>query len=190
MRFSLHTLTLPLQEPLRISRGNIDATTVLRIEVRDGHYVGRGECCPTGRNNESDMSETLRVWLQYFAIRRAVSARELRTQLQKTMRASAARNALDCALWDLEAKQTGVSVQQRLAGQRMLSRNGVSPLLTCVTIGLSDPRRMAQDAQERVKIFSLLKLKLGGSDGRDAERLRAVRAAAPTARLLVDVNEG
>ena len=91
----------------------------------------------------------------------------------------AARNALDCALWDLEAKQTGKRVWE-LAG---LAKP--RPVLTCYTLSLGTPESMAEAAR-RVAL-PLLKVKLGG-DG-DAERIRAVRAAAPKARLIIDANE-
>jgi L-alanine-DL-glutamate epimerase-like enolase superfamily enzyme len=103
-----------------------------------------------------------------------------REGLRETMKAGAARNALDCALWDLEAKRTSVPVAERLG----LS---LTPLITAFTLSIGEPEEMAEAAREAAR--PLLKVKLGAPSGDDA-RIRAVREAAPEATLVVDANEG
>jgi L-alanine-DL-glutamate epimerase-like enolase superfamily enzyme len=113
-------------------------------------------------------------------MRAQIEAGLTRAQLLKEMPAGAARNAIDCALWDLEAKLTGVAVADRL---------GLAPerLETAYTLSLAAPEAMAGQARRNAD-RPLLKVKLGGSD--DIARMRAVAQAAPRARLVVDANEG
>jgi L-Ala-D/L-Glu epimerase len=185
----------------------------VRATVTDGEYAGRGECCPTYRNGErsndtiaakifgeSDITEMVRLWAQYMSVRRATTASAMRKEIQTTMRAGTARNALDSALWDLEAKQKGVSVLGLLRHEYAdlcATTDTLKPLTICATVGIDTPEIMAKKAAELTRNFSILKIKLGGrilaeskASATDADRLRAIRAAAPTARLLVDANEG
>jgi L-alanine-DL-glutamate epimerase-like enolase superfamily enzyme len=104
-----------------------------------------------------------------------------RVSLKSILKPGAARNALDCALWDLEAKQTGISVARRIG------LAGVTPLTTAFTISLGDPARMAADAGAQ-KHRALLKVKVGTAD--DISRIMAVRAAAPDCEIVLDANEG
>src|SRR3546814_4374582 len=104
-----------------------------------------------------------------------------REDLLDSMMEGAARNALDCALWDLEAKQAGKAVWQ-LAGLP-----APQPLTTAYTVSLGDPAKMEADARAAAKTYKLLKCKLTGED--DRERVAAVRRGAPEARLVVDANE-
>jgi L-alanine-DL-glutamate epimerase-like enolase superfamily enzyme len=104
-----------------------------------------------------------------------------RQDLLHIMKPGAARNAVDCALWDLEAKRSNAPAF-RLAGGPL-----PHPLVTAVTISLADATTMAEDAR-RLASYPLLKVKVGGEG--DGERIRAVRAAAPAARLILDANEG
>ena len=106
-----------------------------------------------------------------------------RSRLHELLPAGAARNALDCALWDLEAKRAGRSAAS-IAGLATLL-----PLATFYTLSIDTPAAMAKKARQ-VPAYSMLKLKLGADDGEDAERMRAVRRARPDARLAADANEG
>ncbi|MFA5040775.1 MAG: N-acetyl-D-Glu racemase DgcA [Bdellovibrionales bacterium] len=155
-----------------ISRGSKTKAIVVVAEVGNGKVKGHGECVPYPRYGESAESVD--------AIIKAWRGRN-RSVLQKEIPPGAARNALDCAFWDFEAKKSGRPVYE-LAGL-----NKPKPIIASYTISLDTPQKMAENAH-RVALRPLLKIKLG-KDG-DAERLAAVRAAAPKARLIVDANEG
>ena len=142
--------------------------------MSDGSVAGRGECVPYARYGET--VEGVRDAI--LAMRGAISDR---ARLLRQMPAGAARNALDCALWDYEAKHSGLSVAA-LAGLAPLR-----PLTTAYTIGLDTPEAMAAKAAVAARAMPLLKLKLAGAG--DAARLRQVRAACPAARLIADANE-
>jgi L-alanine-DL-glutamate epimerase-like enolase superfamily enzyme len=146
---------------------------VVVAEVTDGQITGRGECVPYARYGETPESVLAQI--------RAACA-ENRAQLLAEMPAGAARNAIDCAFWDFEAK-----ARDRRA-YALAGIDHMRPVLSAYTISLATPEEMAAKAAE-VSDFPLLKLKLGGDDGADAERLRAVRAARPKARLIADANE-
>jgi L-Ala-D/L-Glu epimerase len=161
----------PTREAFVISRGAKTEATVVVAEVSDGTHIGRAECVPYRRNGETVEG--------VIAAIRAAKLTPDREVLRQSMAPGAARNALDCALWDFEAKQAGKRVWE-LAGLAE-----PKPVLTCFTLSLGTPESMAEAA--RRVTFPLLKVKLGG-DG-DSERIRAVRAAAPKARLIIDANE-
>jgi L-alanine-DL-glutamate epimerase-like enolase superfamily enzyme len=159
-----------------IARGSKREAVVVVAEVGDGVHTGRGECVPYARYGES--VEGVVTAIQGC---RAVLAQGLdRAGLATLLPAGAARNALDCALWDLEAKRCGTSAAA-LAGLPPLDA-----VPTAFTISLAAPETMAKQAAT-ARGFPLLKLKLGG-DG-DHERLMAVRAALPETRLIADANE-
>ena len=165
----------PLEKPFRISRGTRTETRVVVVTVTDGRHIGRGEAVPIRRYNQSPVS----VLRQIESVK---SAQHLdRDQLQKLLPAGAARNALDCALWDLEAK---------ISGKRAWELAKI-PLAheveTSFTISLDTPAAMAAAAKANTTL-PILKLKLGGDD-LDLARVEAVRGAAPVARLLIDANE-
>jgi L-Ala-D/L-Glu epimerase len=163
----------PLKEAFTISRGSKTAAHVVVVVVRDGAFEGRGEAVPYARYGETVAG----VLEQIRSIAPHVSTR---SELAILLKPGAALNALDCALWDLESKRTGVSVAE-LAGLP-----SPVPAITAFTLSLGDPQAMAKKASD-AKGLPLLKLKLGGS-GDDA-RMRAVREARPDARLIVDANE-
>ena len=166
----------PIAGSFTISRGaKTEAVTVV-AELRQGGLTGRGECVPYPRYGET-AEETLKV-LQ--AIREAVSDGFNRQALQAAMPAGAARNALDCAFIDLEAKSTGKRAWE------LLGRPAPQPCTTAYTISLGSPDTMAA-ATAKAAHRPLLKIKLGG-DG-DGERIAAVRRAAPKSELIVDANE-
>jgi L-alanine-DL-glutamate epimerase-like enolase superfamily enzyme len=177
---SLHATieTWPLREAFVIARGVKSEARVVVVGLSDGAREGRGECVPYARYDETVEG----VLAEIEACRPALSTGALdRTALQSRLKPGAARNALDCALWDLEAKRAGKRAAQ-LAG--LSSLGGV---VTCYTLSLAAPAEMARKARA-VPDLPLLKLKLGGGP-LDAERMRAVRAARPDARLVADANE-
>jgi L-alanine-DL-glutamate epimerase-like enolase superfamily enzyme len=167
----------PIAGSFTISRGAKTEAVVVVAELGDGKARGRGECVPYARYGESIDSVTAQI----AAIQPYLPDGLTRARLQDTMPPGAARNALDCALWDLEAKQTGRPVHE-LAGLP-----APHPLTTAFTISLGTPAAMAA-AVAKAAHRALLKIKLG-SDG-DGERIAAVRRAAPNATLIVDANEG
>jgi L-Ala-D/L-Glu epimerase len=163
----------PIAGSFAIARGTKREAVVVVARLSDGRIAGWGECVPYARYGETIES-----------VRRAietVAADGLdRLTLAQRLPAGAARNALDCALWDYEAKRAGRSAAS-LAGVGRLG-----PLTTAYTISLDAAEAMAQKAR-RAGDLPLLKLKLGGEG--DAERLRRVRAACPKTRLIADANE-
>ncbi|MFZ9709261.1 MAG: N-acetyl-D-Glu racemase DgcA [Steroidobacteraceae bacterium] len=165
-----------LREPFRISRGVKTHAEVVVVEIRDGRHVGRGECVPYARYGETVAS----VLAQIEGVRASLTAGLDRPALQRALPAGAARNALDCALWDLESRQRGQPVW-RLAGLAP-----PRPLVTAYTLSLDTPTAMGAAAMKQAH-RPLLKLKLDST--RPVDCVRAVREAAPRARLIVDANE-
>jgi L-Ala-D/L-Glu epimerase len=168
----------PLANTFTISRGSKTEAHVVVAELSDGRQTGRGECVPYRRYGET--VEGVAAVLE--GMRGALENGIDRQGLQTALPAGAARNALDCAFWDLEAKRSGKPVNE-LAGLDV-----PRPLPICMTITLDTPAAMAAAAREAAKEWTQLKIKLG-ADG-DVERIRAVRNAAPRANLIVDANEG
>ncbi|WP_323766037.1 N-acetyl-D-Glu racemase DgcA [Marinovum sp.] len=165
--------TFQLAEVFTISRGSRTEAQVLTVTVARDGVRGRGECVPYARYGETLAS----VEAQVAGLPEAIS----RAELQQALPAGAARNAVDCALWDIEARQAGRRVWE-MAG---LARPG--PEITAFTLSLDTPEKMRAQA-ERHRHRPLLKVKLGTPD--DMARLEAVRAGAPGARIIVDANEG
>jgi L-alanine-DL-glutamate epimerase-like enolase superfamily enzyme len=165
----------PLNHPFRISRGSRTEACVVVISVNDGRHIGRGEGVPIARYNQSADS----VLAQINSI--ATITDLDRDKLPELLPAGAARNALDCALWDLEAKRSGKRAWE-LANIPITDE-----VMTSFTISLDTPARMADAATAAIDL-PILKLKLCGDDG-DLARVEAVRAATPKARLLIDANE-
>lgn len=162
-----------LKTPFTISRGTKVAAEVVTVEIRDGAARGRGECVPYARYGESVPSVLDQI--------RGLPEKVTRGELARLLPAGAARNAVDCALWDLEAKQRGERAWA-LAG---LARPG--PEITAYTLSLDTADRMELAARENAH-RPLLKIKLGTPE--DMPRLEAVRRGAPRSRLIVDANEG
>jgi L-alanine-DL-glutamate epimerase-like enolase superfamily enzyme len=164
--------TWPLANPFVISRGAKTTAHVVVVKINDGTHTGRGEAVPYSRYGETidDALKTIR------AIEHLIT----RSRLAGLLPPGAARNAIDCALWDLDAKRTQKRVWQ-LAG---LSEP--QQVLTAYTVSLGEPAEMAI-AASNAPHFKLLKLKLGGAG--DPARIAAVRAARPDARLIADANE-
>ena len=167
----------PTRDAFVIARGAKIGVDVVVAEVRAGGASGRGEGTPLYYLNESAAHAAAMIERAADAVVRG----EGRAYLGRTMSADSARNALDCALWSLEARRAGTPVW-RLAGLRP-----PGPVTTALTISLGDPGAMERAARS-VAARPLLKLKLAG-DGGDRERVAAVRRGAPGARLIVDANE-
>jgi L-alanine-DL-glutamate epimerase-like enolase superfamily enzyme len=166
----------PIAGRFTISRGSKTEARVVVATIEDGRHRGRGECVPYARYGESLESVTAEIEAQRWTLERDPD----RGALQRAMKPGAARNALDCALWDLEAKR---------AGRRAWELAGLpapQALETAYTLSLGNVEEMgaaARSAADR----PLLKLKLSGPG--DLDRVRAVRQGAPKARLIVDANE-
>jgi L-alanine-DL-glutamate epimerase-like enolase superfamily enzyme len=166
----------PISGGFAISRGAKTEATVIVVEISDGNATGRGECVPYARYGESLES----VGREIERLAPEIAGGMDRGALQSSLHAGAARNAIDCALWDLEAKLAGTSVA-KLAGL-----GAPSPVTTAYTLSLDTPEMMATAAKQSRR--PVLKIKLGAEG--DLERLRAIREAAPDAMLIVDANEG
>ncbi|MBX6426597.1 MAG: L-Ala-D/L-Glu epimerase [Variibacter sp.] len=166
----------PIAGAFTIARGARTEAVVVVAELRDGPHWGRGECTPYARYGETVEGVAAAI----AGLREAVANGLDREALQRVMPAGAARNALDCAFWDLEAKRSGrpVHALAKLPPPR--------PCVTAYTISLGSPEAMAEAAAKAAG-RPLLKVKLGGEG--DPARIRAVRAAAPEAELIVDANE-
>jgi L-alanine-DL-glutamate epimerase-like enolase superfamily enzyme len=176
--------SFPIRGGFTIARGSKHKAEIvvatLTARLTNGRLVeGRGECVPYRRYGETLDG----VIADIEAQRAAIAAGLNREGLQRAMKPGSARNALDCAYWDLEAKATGLPAW-RLAGFADPPR----PISTAFTLSLDTPEAMGKAAQAAASM-PLLKLKLGG-EGDDIARVAAVRLASPKARLIVDANEG
>ncbi|EJN03853.1 N-acetyl-D-Glu racemase DgcA [Phyllobacterium sp. YR531] len=167
----------PIAGTFTISRGSKTEAAVVICTVTDGVHRGRGECVPYARYGESIES----VVAEIETLRDALTKGATRNDLAVLIHAGAARNAVDCALWDLEAKQAGKSVTS------ILGLNELHDLTTAVTVSFGDTSTMA-DAARGLADRPLIKVKVGGEN--DAERIRAVAEAAPSSRIIIDANEG
>ncbi|WP_421999393.1 N-acetyl-D-Glu racemase DgcA [Roseovarius mucosus] len=162
-----------LAQVFTISRGSRTEAKVLTVRVTDGGVTGWGECVPYARYDETLESVTAQI--------EGLSGDLTRAALYDLLPAGAARNALDCALWDLEAKRAGRRVWE-LAGLP-----APVPEITAYTLSLDTPEAMQAQAAKHAH-RPLLKIKLGTPD--DMPRLEAVRRGAPQAKIIVDANEG
>jgi L-alanine-DL-glutamate epimerase-like enolase superfamily enzyme len=165
-----------LRIPSSIARGTQYKAEVVTVSLSLGGTIGRGEGVPSERYGESVES----VLATIASVAPLIEKNPDREYLQTLLPAGAARATIDCALWDLEAKYTGVPAFQRAGLPKPV------PVTTAVTIFLDTPAEMGASA-DREKARPLLKVKFGGKQ--DEARLRAVRAAAPSATLIIDANE-
>lgn len=165
-----------LSRPFRIARGVKTAADVVTVEIAADGALGRGEGVPYPRYGESIAG----ALAQIEGVRSAIEAGASREALLALIAPGAARNAIDCALWDLEAKLARTSVAE------MIGAPEPRPLATALTVVIDTPAAMAQDAA-RMAGAPLIKVKVNGDN--PAEAIRAVRAAAPAADLIVDPNE-
>jgi L-Ala-D/L-Glu epimerase len=182
IKFHVQALRFPIKGRFTIARGSKTFAEVLNVEVRDGAHIGRGESVPYARYGETiDQGLT-----ELEALRPKIEAGLDIDALQALMPAGAARNALDCALWDLRAKKTGIPAYAT-AGLSTLV-----PLTTAFTLSLDTPEAMGEQALQNAH-RPLLKLKIGGPnsvDQDDLARIEAVHHKAPKSALIVDGNEG
>jgi L-alanine-DL-glutamate epimerase-like enolase superfamily enzyme len=167
----------PIAGSFTISRGSKTEADVIVCEISEDGMSGRGECVPYRRYGETMEG----VLADIKAISQAIGAGLTPDGLQLQMTPGAARNAVDCALWDFEAKRMRGSVGA------LIGATGDQPIVTAFTLSLADAATMAADAKKNSE-RPLLKIKLGTQD--DEERMRAVRDSAPSARIIVDANEG
>ena len=169
--------SFPIAGTFTISRGAKTSAEVITCTLTESGAKGWGECVPYRRYGETTES----VMAQIEAARPLIEDGISRAALLHAMPPGAARNAVDCALWDLEAKLSGRSVADRLDLRKL------KPLTTAYTISLGEPDVMAAQAREHAQ-RPLLKVKVGTDD--DESRIRAVRAAAPNSAIILDANEG
>lgn len=165
--------SFPLSQPFTISRGTRSEARVLTVRIEREGVAGRGECVPYARYGESPESVAAQI--------ASLPGRFGRAELQELLPPGAARNAVDCALWDWEAKR---------AGRRAWELAGLPaprPVPTAFTLSLDAPEAMRAAAARNAR-RPLLKVKLGTPE--DLPRLEAVRAGAPRSRIIVDANEG
>lgn len=160
-----------------ISRGSRTHANVVVVELQQGEHTGRGECVPYARYDESIES----VIAELAALEDKIVAGLTRQEMQSLLPAGAARNALDCAYWDLACKQSGQRIWQQLEVAQPES------VITAFTLSLDTPERMKAAAIKNAH-RPLLKLKLAGEG--DVKRVAAVREGSPNARIIVDANEG
>lgn len=163
----------PLAQVFRISRGARTQAEVVSVVIKKNGLTGRGECVPYARYNETSES----VIQQIESLPSDIN----RQTLQNTLPAGAARNAVDCALWDLDCKKMDLPCWQ-LAGIPMPKE-----LITAYTLSLDEPENMLKQAEKNSN-RPLLKIKLGTPN--DMPRLEAVRKGAPNSKIIVDANEG
>lgn len=174
---SVEAERFPIAGTFTISRGSKTEAEVITCTIGDGAQRGRGECVPYKRYGES--MEGVRDAIE--AMRKPIADGISRTALLSAMPAGAARNAIDCALWDLEAKISGKTVAASICSEPLRA------LETAYTLSLGEPEAMAAQARANAA-RPLLKVKIGGDN--DVARIRAVRDAAPASRIILDANEG
>lgn len=185
-RVAVRHEVLPLKTAFSISRGTRTEISVVVVEIVDGAHTGRGECFPHSRYGESVAS----VEAQIAGATGPVAAGLTREQLLTTLPNGAARNAIDCALWDLETK-IARDEDPAIRAWQLAGLADFKPVQSVMTISLDDPQAMAAAAATAVGDgYGKLKVKLGSDDGRDDQRIAAVRSVAGDASLVVDANEG
>jgi L-alanine-DL-glutamate epimerase-like enolase superfamily enzyme len=168
----------PIAGTFTIARGSRTEAVVVTATIEENGAVGHGECVPYARYGETVEDVAAAIEAQRAAIEGGLT----REALQGAMPAGAARNAVDCALWDLDAKRSGIRAHVTAGLNRWPQAT------TAYTISLGTPDVMAE-ATRKAAERPILKIKLGAPEG-DLERIRAVRAAAPNATLIADANEG
>ena len=166
----------PVAGTFRISRSSLTEVVVVTVTITDGPHIGHGECRPYARYGETPQG----VCAQINSLSNKLDSLDTET-LQDFLPAGAARNAVDCALWDLQAQKTGQSVAQ------MLNLRPAGPARTAFTLSIDSPAKM-QAAAIKAKAHSLLKIKIGDYNAGLAAAL-AIFTARPDAELIIDANE-
>lgn len=174
---SVEAERFPIAGTFTISRGSKTEAEVITCTIHENGHVGRGECVPYRRYGET--MDGVREAIE--AMRERIAGGIDRATLLTAMPAGAARNAVDCALWDLEAKLSGIPVADAILAVPLWG------LETAYTLSLAEPEAMAAQARANAG-RPLLKVKIGGDN--DMARIRAVTEAAPQSRIILDANEG
>lgn len=175
---NLHILTKnwPVAGVFRISRSALSTIPVVHVEISEGTYTGRAECRPYARYEETVESVTAQIESIRADIENGLNIKDLQSHLP----AGAARNAVDCALWDLQCQTSGHSLHDALGTPRP------RPRITAFTLSMDTPEAMAEAAKTAIT-YPLLKMKIGGIEGLAA--IKAVTHARPDADLIIDANE-
>jgi L-alanine-DL-glutamate epimerase-like enolase superfamily enzyme len=176
MKITIENYPLPLKSPFAITGHTFTTSDTVRVTLEDNGFIGRGESLGIYYNNENAAS----IIAQLEQVSESITSGITLEQVQRLLPLGGARNALDCALWDLEAKRSGRTVWEMLD---ILPK----PLVTVATIGIASPENMAESARQFSQ-YPKLKIKLSGDA--PIERLEAIRLARPDATLIVDVNQG
>ncbi|MBW3698331.1 dipeptide epimerase [Vibrio sp. T187] len=189
MKLTAKHVAIKLANPFSISRGTRTHVDVVQVSMTDGKHTGFGECTPYARYNESIKSvlDQIHTFEQLLSAKLADSpksnttAQQFREQLQNEVEAGAARNAIDSALWQLEALQTGVDFPAPMFD--------IQPEIeTAMTVSVAEPKVMATQAKDYVEQgATLLKVKL--DQHQVYERVAAVREIAPSCKIILDANE-
>ena len=162
-----------LNHKFTISRGSKNSAEVITVSIKDSGFIGLGECVPYKRYGESIES----VSKEILSVPLPVNNEKLQTILKH----GAARNAIDCAFWDWQAKIKSTTVAQ-------LTNINIAPVTTSFTLSLDTAERMAEEARNNSHL-PVLKIKLGGGE-EDLNRISLIRKAAPEAKIIIDANEG
>lgn len=174
MKLELEVVNWALREPFVTARDVLTEITTLTAVLTDGNYRGRGEALGV-----SYLTETVETMTsQIRAVQRQIETGVDTAELQDLLRPGGARNAVDCALWDLEAKRTGVRIRDIFAPD-------ARPVTTVYTLSLAQAERMSADARQHAD-YPVLKVKLGPQAA--AEKIRAIREARPDAAIVIDAN--
>lgn len=177
---SIKAETYALKQAFRISRGMKTQAETLIVEISENGLIGRGEAVPYGRYGETIETSSAAIESLKPALANGLS----REELQDAMHPGAARNAVDCALWDLDCKKDAISIYEKL------NISDPRPLTTAYTLSLDTAGKMAQ-AAAAARHYPLLKIKLGAPEGLvgDIDRLHGIRAVVPDHELIIDANE-
>ena len=175
-QLKIDTEKWPVAGSFRISRSTLTEIAVVTVTLRDGEHIGRGECRPYARYDETPESVTAQIEAIRHALEKGLTVQDL----QHSLLAGAARNAVDCALWDLKAKQTHQPIYELLKLPPPQARQ------TAYTLSIDTPIKM-QHAALQAKAYPLLKVKIGSREGLEA--CLAVMESRPDAELIIDANE-
>ena len=165
----------PLHKPFKISRDVARHAETVICEISDGAHTGRGEAAGVSYSGETLDS----IQQQVESVAGQVEAGITRDELQSMMPPGGARNAIDCALWDLEAKQTGQTIWQMIGWEPQ-------PVTTVYTVGIDSPRKMKKDAAKHSD-HAFIKVKVGIGD--PVEQIAAINAGAPNSAIVIDANQ-
>lgn len=180
LRISVSTRAWPVAGSFRIAHGSVSEVHVVTVMATDGKFCGYGECRPYARYDETPKSVIAQIKGLRVGIEAGANCIDMQKRLPKLLPSGAARNAVDCALWDLRCKQMGQPIW------KLLDIPKPKPRCTAFTLSIDSPAKMARAARA-AKNFPLLKLKIDGYEGLQA--CLAVLQARPDAELIIDANE-